>query len=34
VRNFNSGEQASYPTLDALDGLRVISNLAIPVRHW
>jgi hypothetical protein len=30
VRNLNSGEQASYPTLDAaLDALRVISNLPI-----
>jgi hypothetical protein len=30
VRNVNSGEQASYPTLDAaLDALRVISNLPI-----
>jgi hypothetical protein len=30
VRNVNSGEQASYPTLDAaLDSLRVISNLPI-----
>jgi hypothetical protein len=30
VRNLNSGEQASYPTLDAaLDQLRVISNLPI-----
>jgi Domain of unknown function (DUF4390) len=30
IRNLNSGEQASYPTLDtALDALRVISNLPI-----
>ena len=30
VRNLNSGEQVSYPTLDAaLDSLRVISNLPI-----
>jgi hypothetical protein len=30
VRNVNSGEQASYATLDAaLDSLRVISNLPI-----
>jgi hypothetical protein len=30
VRNLNSGEQASFPTLDtALDALRVISNLPI-----
>lgn len=30
VRNLNSGEQSSYPTLDAaLDQLRVISNLPI-----
>lgn len=30
VRNLNSGEQASYPTLDtALDALRVVSNLPI-----
>ncbi|HEX7012319.1 MAG TPA: DUF4390 domain-containing protein [Steroidobacteraceae bacterium] len=30
VRNLNSGEQSSYPTLDAaLDALRVISNLPI-----
>jgi hypothetical protein len=30
VRNLNSGEQASYPTLEAaLDALRVISNLPI-----
>jgi Domain of unknown function (DUF4390) len=30
VRNLNSGEQASYPTLDnALDAMRVISNLPI-----
>jgi hypothetical protein len=30
VRNLNSGEQASYATLDAaLDGLRVISGLPI-----
>jgi hypothetical protein len=30
VRNLNSGEQSSYPTLEAaLDGLRVISNLPI-----
>jgi Domain of unknown function (DUF4390) len=30
VRNLNSGQQSSYPTLDAaLDSLRVISNLPI-----
>lgn len=30
VRNVNSGEQASYPTLDAaLDALRVVSSLPI-----
>jgi hypothetical protein len=30
VRNLNSGEQSSYPTLDtALDAMRVISNLPI-----
>lgn len=30
VRNLNSGQQTSYPTLDAaLDSLRVISNLPI-----
>jgi hypothetical protein len=30
VRNLNSGEQASYPTLDnAFDAMRVISNLPI-----
>ncbi len=30
LRNLNSGEQSSYPTLDAaLDGLRVISKLPI-----
>lgn len=30
VRNLNSGEQSSFPTLDAaLDALRVISNLPI-----
>jgi hypothetical protein len=30
VRNLNSGEQSSYPTLEAaLDALRVISNLPI-----
>ena len=30
VRNLNSGEQASFPTLDtAVDALRVISNLPI-----